>query len=202
MYVILCALGIGGKLNSNRNTDYKICAVDNCKRLVFYIPNYSPSRGRDELCSVCWVRCRTISEVRRFGSQCIRGIESGKDGGADAIDKFIMHLLHLGEGIEGEIFSSQEKYDEQYAGVVHPLHVLYRFFDAADSLLYVGITRDPGYRLRTHEGEKSWWHQVASVTIEHRESREDLRDAELAAIRLENPKYNIAGKPEVAGVTA
>lgn len=42
-------------------------------------------------------------------------------------------------------------------------HALYRFYDAAGALLYVGITIDPGSRWRSHAHDKPWWQQVAQI---------------------------------------
>lgn len=70
-------------------------------------------------------------------------------------------------------------------------HVLYRFFNDLDELLYVGITGNPATRFRQHEIEKAWWSQVAHIRLEHFASREQLEDAEIRAIQSENPRYNI-----------
>lgn len=75
------------------------------------------------------------------------------------------------------------------------VHCLYRFFDASAALLYVGITCNPGARIKAHSTQKDWWREVASSTMEHFDSREALANAERHAIRTEGPKYNIAGKP-------
>lgn len=69
-------------------------------------------------------------------------------------------------------------------------HVLYRFFDAQGNLLYVGITNDPEQRFRGHQGDKSWYHHVATAKMEHFETRAELMAAEIAAIEGEKPKYN------------
>ena len=76
------------------------------------------------------------------------------------------------------------------------LHILYRFFDAAGDLLYVGITCNPPGRLKGHKTTKSWWSEVANITMERAESRSELKRLETAAIRRENPRYNIALKPQ------
>lgn len=70
-------------------------------------------------------------------------------------------------------------------------HVLYRFFDADDQLLYVGMTMDPGTRWKAHGRNKSWWAEVKKITLEHFDSYEAVADAEIAAIDAENPLYNV-----------
>ncbi len=72
-------------------------------------------------------------------------------------------------------------------------HALYRFFDAAERLLYVGITMSPGSRWREHSLAKPWWIDVRRVSVEPHLTRESALAAELAAIKGELPLYNIAG---------
>lgn len=69
--------------------------------------------------------------------------------------------------------------------------VLYRFYAADDSLLYVGLTRNPGRRIDKHAGEKSWWSDVARIEIAHFDSLPELREAERMAIQSEKPRHNI-----------
>lgn len=85
------------------------------------------------------------------------------------------------------------------------LHTLYRFFDADNNLLYVGITCSPPVRLKQHKREKTWWADVARIEFEQHESREALEAAEREAIPRENPRYNImlrtARPPKPEGLT-
>lgn len=71
-------------------------------------------------------------------------------------------------------------------------HVLYRFFDAHDRLLYVGITGDPESRFHAHSSDKPWWGHVATIKLERFPSRKALAEAEIIAIQSERPKYNRA----------
>lgn len=70
-------------------------------------------------------------------------------------------------------------------------HILYRFYDQAGSLLYVGITRNPPARFRDHARDKDWWLDVVDIKLEHYSSRTGLRQAEQAAIIVEHPRYNV-----------
>lgn len=70
-------------------------------------------------------------------------------------------------------------------------HVLYRFYDAAGLLLYVGITCNPPQRFREHRDSKDWWTEVERVTLQHYRNRENLARAERRAIRDEHPLHNI-----------
>jgi predicted GIY-YIG superfamily endonuclease len=73
---------------------------------------------------------------------------------------------------------------------------LYRFFDADDELLYIGITSHLPGRVSEHEGEKPWWTDVERVSVEHFATREEVIEAEREAIRTEGPKHNISHNPQ------
>lgn len=75
-------------------------------------------------------------------------------------------------------------------------HVLYRLFDDAKRLLYVGITCNPAARFSSHGGDKEWWTQVATIALEHLSSRAELESAERAAIRDERPRFNLVHVPQ------
>jgi len=70
---------------------------------------------------------------------------------------------------------------------------LYRFFDADNELLYVGITINPSARFAKHRAVAAWWSAADHKTITWFDTREDAVKAELAAIRSESPRYNLAG---------
>jgi predicted GIY-YIG superfamily endonuclease len=70
-------------------------------------------------------------------------------------------------------------------------HVLYRFFDAEDELLYVGITVGLRGRLAKHEVEKHWYGEIARISVEHFPSRDAVLAAEKAAIQAEKPQHNV-----------
>jgi predicted GIY-YIG superfamily endonuclease len=72
---------------------------------------------------------------------------------------------------------------------------VYRFFDAQDVLLYIGITEDPKSRFASHEALKPWWGDVARHAIEWRETREEAAVAEIEAIQAERPAWNVVGSP-------
>jgi len=77
------------------------------------------------------------------------------------------------------------------AGLNTRPHALYRFFDASDVLLYVGITVDPGARFKKHRGDKPWWSEVDRIDIEHFETRRQAEIAERTAIKEEQPLHNV-----------
>lgn len=69
--------------------------------------------------------------------------------------------------------------------------VLYRFFDASDALLYIGITNQPQVRFGQHRTDKRWFKDVVRSTMQHFTTRGDLEAAEIRAIQTEKPRYNI-----------
>lgn len=76
-------------------------------------------------------------------------------------------------------------------------HSLYRHFDKNDHLLYVGISVDPLNRLKDHRQQAVWFEQISRVDVEKFDSREYAANAEIEAIKSENPIYNIAHKKPI-----
>lgn len=70
-------------------------------------------------------------------------------------------------------------------------HALYRFHATDGTLLYVGITADPGTRWRAHAHDKPWWQHVTNITVELHPTREAVLEAERAAIIAEKPRHNV-----------
>jgi predicted GIY-YIG superfamily endonuclease len=69
---------------------------------------------------------------------------------------------------------------------------LYRFFNAKNELLYVGITNNPFNRFSGHSKDKEWFKEITYSTFEHYPNRLSVDRAETKAIQTENPKYNKA----------
>lgn len=69
---------------------------------------------------------------------------------------------------------------------------LYRFYDADDQLLYVGISRRPDTRWAEHRHPRysPWSKFVASRTLSWFASRTLAEAAEVAAIKDEKPRFN------------
>lgn len=68
---------------------------------------------------------------------------------------------------------------------------LYRMFDEAGVLLYIGISRDAFIRFAQHAKDKPWISQVAKWERESYPSRAQALRAEKAAIQAEHPLYNV-----------
>lgn len=67
---------------------------------------------------------------------------------------------------------------------------LYRLYDWADVLLYLGISHQPDERFKQHAGDKPWWHLVARREIVWLDNRDEALKAEAEALVDERPLYN------------
>jgi len=68
--------------------------------------------------------------------------------------------------------------------------ILYRFYDRAGRLLYIGITGDAATRWSNHSKKQPWWPSVRRIEIEPYATRIEVELAEKAAIRAEKPLHN------------
>lgn len=69
-------------------------------------------------------------------------------------------------------------------------YTLYRFFAADDTLLYVGLTVNPGRRMEKHRATQPWWKDDARIEMEQHADIATLRAAEREAIETEKPLFN------------
>jgi hypothetical protein len=82
-------------------------------------------------------------------------------------------------------------HDRDQAAPVRPAAV-YRLYDAAGALLYVGKSIDPDQRtIMGHRGSSPWWTQVARQKVTWFRSEDDALSAEARAIATENPAHNV-----------
>lgn len=77
----------------------------------------------------------------------------------------------------------------------HMPTVLYRCYNAAGELLYVGVSMSVKTRLAAHGRERQWWPEVARITKEHFSTRAEALDAEFDAITSGQPRYNCVHTP-------
>lgn len=75
---------------------------------------------------------------------------------------------------------------------------LYRFWDAHDRLLYVGVSDSWARRLGQHRGDKSWFNEITTITLEPFPDRASVLAAERQAIEREKPLYNIRHNQGIA----
>jgi prevent-host-death family protein len=67
---------------------------------------------------------------------------------------------------------------------------VYRLYDAADQLLYVGIGDMPDMRYRDHSKKHEWWPDVARKAEVWHDTREGAQTEEADAIDTERPLHN------------
>ncbi|MFF9309952.1 GIY-YIG nuclease family protein [Streptomyces sp. NPDC014748] len=68
---------------------------------------------------------------------------------------------------------------------------LYRLFDKAGALLYIGISVSPEQRWVQHSDDKPWWSEVARIEFDWHATRAEALRREAEAIRAEKPRHNI-----------
>lgn len=68
---------------------------------------------------------------------------------------------------------------------------VYRFYDADDRLLYVGMTETPKARWTWHRKRSSWWPDARRREIAWYDSRAEAAAIETQAIRTEAPLHNV-----------
>lgn len=73
-----------------------------------------------------------------------------------------------------------------------PPTAVYRFYDAAGLLLYVGVTDEPKVRWKRHAETADWWPLATRRTTAWHDDRRDALAEEAAALLHENPIHNVA----------
>jgi len=68
---------------------------------------------------------------------------------------------------------------------------VYRWYDANDQLLYVGVSFDLGTRFASHRYGNDNWQQVRRIELEWFDSRRGALEAEARAIATEHPMWNV-----------
>lgn len=83
-------------------------------------------------------------------------------------------------------------------------HDLYRFYDALDRLLYIGISLNAATRMSQHKTEKPWWGDVRRVQVTPLGviTRSEAERIERDAIADERPIHNVVhnGNRDTGGV--
>lgn len=72
----------------------------------------------------------------------------------------------------------------------HCRTALYRLYDEAGVLLYIGISHQPDVRFEQHSKVKEWWPQVVRREVEWFDDRPSAAASEADAIRSEDPEHN------------
>jgi hypothetical protein len=76
-------------------------------------------------------------------------------------------------------------------------HWVYYCYDAAGTLLYVGVTSAGIKRFRRHGNERWWWSEVANIALKHFATAREAREHERLEIARLLPPHNrnAPGKP-------
>lgn len=72
---------------------------------------------------------------------------------------------------------------------------VYRLLDAEGHPLYIGCSLNVLVRVQTHERERLWWAEVATITCEHFEDHKAALTREAELIAAECPRENVHGLP-------
>jgi hypothetical protein len=74
-------------------------------------------------------------------------------------------------------------------------HAVYRIYDHAGKLLYIGCSWNPAERVACHRQAKPWRHRIAGWTEEWHPDLVTARRAERRAIAVEGAEFNVWGTP-------
>jgi excinuclease UvrABC nuclease subunit len=80
------------------------------------------------------------------------------------------------------------------AGLLEMPHYVYRLYDAAGVLLYVGCTYDPRTRRSNLRLTAPWFKDVATFRLTIYPNRGHALQVERAVIAAEHPRYNVIGR--------
>lgn len=72
---------------------------------------------------------------------------------------------------------------------------VYRIFDVAGNLLYVGASANCTQRMESHRLASGWWPDAHVVTHQEILKPQDMFDVEREAIRAELPRFNFRDNP-------
>lgn len=75
---------------------------------------------------------------------------------------------------------------------------VYRHFDAAGTLLYVGQSLCAATRTQQHRWKSHWFDDVVRIELERHETLKEALIAERVAIDRERPAHNIAMNPTIS----
>jgi hypothetical protein len=75
---------------------------------------------------------------------------------------------------------------------------VYRFYNDAGHLLYVGITDNWPARFHEHAKKSAWYKEARRIDLKPFDSREDALAEELSAIHNEDPLWNINGSAKAS----
>jgi hypothetical protein len=80
------------------------------------------------------------------------------------------------------------------------MYHVYRMYDSAGRLLYIGQSISLAERLGGHRAGSEWWPDVRTIRVEPHADLLAARSAESAAIRAERPIHNRSGSARPGGL--
>lgn len=83
----------------------------------------------------------------------------------------------------------------RYHGPSDPSAV-YRIYNTAGDLIYVGMSYDPDVRVRVQRREKVWGHEISRHEVDWHPNRAASQRAEEQLIKERQPRYNVTHTPE------
>jgi hypothetical protein len=88
-----------------------------------------------------------------------------------------------------------------YADRMNTPHALYRLYDKTGVLLYLGCSMVPFHRIWNHLVGQPWRFEIVRIELEWRSDWLAGRQAEMAAINIEVPRYNkLIHNPDTVGL--
>lgn len=76
---------------------------------------------------------------------------------------------------------------------------VYRLYDAAGELVYVGYSADAIKRSMQHARKSSWWPEIVRAECDFYDTREEAMAAEKALIKRHQPRFNKVNTDGYAG---
>ena len=176
-----------------------ITSIDQCKYVALvhgrwvYRP-YLPKRIRDQF---------NVDSTNRIAPPIILGKENTDE--AHLISSFIKFRDYIFRDSIVTLENARESTEARKWRCDHLLkgleasdyladggtHELYRYYDASEILLYVGIASDSHTRMKSHKRKKDWYPETTLITIDRFANREMLQDAEAIVINVLLPLHNI-----------
>jgi GIY-YIG catalytic domain. len=72
---------------------------------------------------------------------------------------------------------------------------VYRIYNAADELIYIGMSYEPAVRARVQRREKAWGHEIDRYEVDWHPNRATSQRAEEELIKEFRPRYNVVHTP-------
>lgn len=102
---------------------------------------------------------------------------------------YIEALERHGQGL-GPLPRQRELLTKEQRALANPTFCVYRLYNAAGTLLYVGYSSSVFRRIRAHMDARHWSDAVVKILVERWPTRDEALLAEAQAIAEEGPLHN------------